>query len=97
VRRGYARRGCGKLGSRRRDVRTSTTPAAFATPVAGGNEYRNAAGVVNMGNGPIYHGRDNPSGMPAAVHGRWSFMVPAFDMCNGGNQIGNADFIVIDW
>ena len=29
-------------------------------------QYRNAAGVVNMGNGPIYHGSDNPSGVPAA-------------------------------
>ena len=52
---------------------------------------------MNMGNGPIYHGQDNPSGVPAAFHGRWSFMVLAFDMCNGGTQIGNADFIVIDW
>ncbi|MEO8523466.1 MAG: hypothetical protein ABI460_01985, partial [Caldimonas sp.] len=69
----------------------------FATAVAGGNEYKNAAGVVNMGNGPIYHGRDNPSGVPAAFNGRWSFMVLAFDICNRGTQIGSADFIVIDW
>ena len=69
----------------------------FATAVAGGNEYHDAAGIVNMGTGPIYHGRDNPSGVPAAFHGRWTFMVLAFDMCNRGTQIGSADFIVIDW
>ncbi len=70
---------------------------AFATPVAGGNEYKNAGGAVNMASGPIYHGRDNPSGVPAAFTGRWTFMVLAFDMCNHGTQVGSADFIVIDW
>ena len=69
----------------------------FATPVAGGNEYTNRDGTVNMASGPIYHGRDNPSGVPVAFTGRWSFMVLAFDMCNRGTQIGSADFIIIDW
>lgn len=69
----------------------------FATPVAGGNTYTNDAGVVNMGNGATYHGSDNPSGVPAAFTGRWTFMVLAFDMCNGGTQIGSADFVIIDW
>lgn len=69
----------------------------FATPVAGGNTYTNDAGVVNMANGATYHGSDNPSNVPAAFTGRWTFMVLAFDMCNGGTQVGSADFVIIDW
>ena len=69
----------------------------FAAGVGPGNQYTNAAGVANSGSGPIYHGLDNPSGVPAAFHGRWTFMVLAFDMCNHGTQVGSADFIVIDW
>lgn len=74
----------------------------FSVPVAGlvegRDEYTNADGTTqNMANGRFYHGHDNPSGVAAAFHGRWTFMVLAFDMCNAGTQIGNADFIVIDW
>jgi hypothetical protein len=65
--------------------------------VAGGNEYTNAAGAQNMLHGATFHANDNPSNWPAALTGRWTFMLLAFDMCNGGVQIGNADFITINW
>ena len=47
--------------------------------------------------GATYHGNDNPSNWPVALAGRWTFMLLAFDMCNRGVQVGNADFIQIDW
>jgi hypothetical protein len=69
----------------------------MSAPVAGSDEYTNAAGVQDMLHGAIYHGNDNPSNWPVALAGRWTFMLLAFDMCNGGVQVGNADFIRIDW
>lgn len=62
-----------------------------------GDQYTNAAGVQDQANGATYHGFDNPSNWPLALTGRWTFMVLAFDMCNRGVQVGNADFITIDW
>lgn len=62
-----------------------------------GDQYTNSTGAQDQANGAIYHGSDNPSNWPAALAGRWTFMVLAFDMCNHGVQVGNADFITIDW
>jgi hypothetical protein len=69
----------------------------MSAPVTGGDEYTNSAGVQDMRHGAIYHGNDNPSDWPTALTGRWTFMLLAFDMCNHGVQVGNADFITIDW
>jgi hypothetical protein len=60
-----------------------------------GDEYT-TAGVRDMARGATYHGHDGPNG-PSSLAGRWYFMVLAFDMCNHGVQVGNADFITIDW
>lgn len=69
----------------------------MSAPVTGGDEYTDIGGGRNMARGPVYHGNDNPSNWPAALTGRWTFMLLAFDMCNRGVQVGNADFITIDW
>lgn len=69
----------------------------LSVPVTGGDEYTNVGGARNMASGQIYHGNDNPSNVPVAFNGRWTFMVLVFDMCTRGTQIGSADFIVIDW
>ena len=69
----------------------------MSAPVAGGDEYTNAAGLQDMLHGATYHGNDHPDHWPLALTGRWTFMVLAFDMCNHGVQIGSADFITINW
>jgi hypothetical protein len=62
-----------------------------------GDQYTDSTGAQNQRSGATYHGSDNPSNWPAALTGRWTFMVLAFDMCNRGVQVGSADFITIDW
>lgn len=79
------------------DTRYGRRRGPMSAPVAGGDEYTNAAGVRDMLHGAVYHGNDNPNNWPAALAGRWTFMVLAFDMCNHGVQIGSAGFITIDW
>jgi hypothetical protein len=79
------------------NLRYGRRTGPHAVPVAGGNEYTNAAGVQDMRHGRTFHANDNPSNWPAALTGRWAFMLLAFDMCNGGVQIGQADFITINW
>jgi len=69
----------------------------LSDPIVGGDEYTNAAGLQDELHGATYHGNDNPDNWPAALAGRWSFMVLAFDMCNRGVQVGSADFITVDW
>jgi len=79
------------------DTRYGRRSGPQSAPVGGGgDEYTNAAGVQDEAHGANYHGHDGPGG-PAALAGRWTFMVLAFDMCNHGVQVGNADFITIDW
>jgi hypothetical protein len=78
------------------DTRYGRRSGPHSGPVAGGDEYTNAAAVQDMTHGATYHGTDNPD-VPAALTGRWTFMVLAFDMCNHGVQVGSADFITIDW
>lgn len=69
----------------------------LSDPIVGGDEYTNSAGLQDELHGATYHGNDNPDKWPAALAGRWTFMVLAFDMCNRGVEIGGADFITIDW
>ena len=79
------------------DTRYGRRSGPMSAPVSGSDEYTNSAGVQDMRRGATYHGSDNPSDWPVALTGRWTFMVLAFDMCNGGVQVGPADFITIDW
>lgn len=79
------------------DTRYGRRSGPMSAPVAGGDEYTNAAGLQDMLHGATYHGNDHPDNWPVALAGRWTFMVLAFDMCNHGVQIGSADFITIDW
>ena len=78
------------------DTRYGRRAGAQSAP-GPGDQYTDGTGAQNETRGATYHGHDNPSNLPDAFHGRWSFMVLAFDMCNQGTQIGNADFITIDW
>lgn len=77
------------------DTRYGRRSGAHSAPSTG-DQYTNAAGDQDEARGATYHGEDQPD-VPAAMTGRWTFMVLAFDMCNQGTQIGSADFIVIDW
>lgn len=78
------------------DTRYGRRSGPHSAPVGGGgDEYTSAAGQDEL-HGASYHGHDGPAG-PTALAGRWTFMVLAFDMCNHGVEVGNADFIKIDW
>jgi hypothetical protein len=79
------------------DKRYGRRSGPFSDPIVGGDEYTNAAGRQDELHGATYHGNDNPDNWPAALAGRWTFMVLAFDMCNRGVQVGSADFITVDW
>jgi hypothetical protein len=78
------------------DMRYGRRAGANSDPGVG-DHYTDAAGNEDQPHGATYHGRDHPNGWPAALAGRWTFMALAFDMCNRGVQVGNADFITIDW
>lgn len=76
------------------DTRYGRRSGAHSAP-SGGDQYT-TAGAQDMAHGATYHGHDGPD-VAAVRTGRWTFMVLAFDMCNHGVQVGNADFITIDW
>jgi hypothetical protein len=61
------------------------------------DQYIDTNGRRNQGFGHIYRGSDSPGGPSAILAGTWRFRVSVVDVCNGGNRIGGADFVRVNW
>jgi len=61
-----------------------------------GDQYLDNSGRQNQAFGHRYRGSDAPGG-PAALAGRWEFLIKVIDVCNGNVDVGGIDRVFVDW
>lgn len=63
-----------------------------------GDAYYDAGGITqNQANGVRYKGSDSPQSGAGDMKGEWKFRLSAIDTCNDNKQIGEYDYVTVDW
>jgi hypothetical protein len=79
------------------DERYGHRADAYTDGTVGIDAFHNADGTHNQATGVRYRGRDTPGSTIGGLKGKWKFRLKAIDTCNHDAQIGDYDYVTVNW